>query len=284
MVRVLACFLSIAALARAQAVSYSGTVTDRAHNPLAEALVRLQGANLSALSGSDGKFTLSGSAAVLPAPARAPDGTREGGSALPDGRRPSNLRATVLHVLLAVPAAGAPPAAKPASQGAATVTRRLLAGKAGFVTGVSRQSLDTRTGIALSLYPWPSPAEFADAKKACLDTVNALRALSGLNALTWSAKLEAFADSGAHYDSDRGTAHQHFKDQNKPLVADAENALPGWDYGGSLSAIARQGTHDMWAEGPGGGHYENIKGVHTIFGCGFYINADGGVWVVQDFR
>ena len=50
------------------------------------------------------------------------------------------------------------------------------------------------------------------------------------------------------------------------------------------AAIVQAGTKMMWAEGPGGGNYENIKGNHASVGCGFYVNADGEVWVVQDFR
>ena len=41
----------------------------------------------------------------------------------------------------------------------------------------------------------------------------------------------------------------------------------------------------MWNEGPGGGHYENMKSpTAKEVWCGFYTAPDGAVWSVQDFR
>jgi hypothetical protein len=41
----------------------------------------------------------------------------------------------------------------------------------------------------------------------------------------------------------------------------------------------------MWAEGPGGGHYENMSSTqYTLAGCGTYTTSDGNVWVTTDFR
>lgn len=40
----------------------------------------------------------------------------------------------------------------------------------------------------------------------------------------------------------------------------------------------------MWAEGPGGGQYENKGNArYTQVGCGVFINA-GEITVVQEFR
>ena len=55
------------------------------------------------------------------------------------------------------------------------------------------------------------------------------------------------------------------------------------DYAGGVEPTIRQGLADMWAEGPGGGHYENMRGEYTELGCGIYIE-DGSITVVQDFR
>jgi len=39
----------------------------------------------------------------------------------------------------------------------------------------------------------------------------------------------------------------------------------------------------MWAEGPGGGHYDNMVGSSTHTVCGFYTTPAGKVWMVEDF-
>jgi hypothetical protein len=40
----------------------------------------------------------------------------------------------------------------------------------------------------------------------------------------------------------------------------------------------------MWAEGPGGGHYENMRSTRfTSVACGFGQPTNGG-WAVQNFR
>jgi hypothetical protein len=41
----------------------------------------------------------------------------------------------------------------------------------------------------------------------------------------------------------------------------------------------------MWAEGPGGGHYDNMASSrYTRLGCGIYVSPGEAVWVVQDFN
>ena len=39
----------------------------------------------------------------------------------------------------------------------------------------------------------------------------------------------------------------------------------------------------MWAEGPGGGHYETMKGNFNEVGCGLFVE-NGVVTITQDFR
>lgn len=40
----------------------------------------------------------------------------------------------------------------------------------------------------------------------------------------------------------------------------------------------------MWAEGPGGGHHENMRSTRfTQVACG-YGTGTGAMWAVQDFR
>jgi hypothetical protein len=52
----------------------------------------------------------------------------------------------------------------------------------------------------------------------------------------------------------------------------------------NLITVIDEGLKMMWAEGPGGGHYENIKGSHTKAGCGCFVTSSNNAWVVQDFK
>jgi len=45
----------------------------------------------------------------------------------------------------------------------------------------------------------------------------------------------------------------------------------------------REGMVQIWREGPGGGHYENLHGPYSVVGCGVFINGNE-VRVVQHFR
>jgi hypothetical protein len=47
--------------------------------------------------------------------------------------------------------------------------------------------------------------------------------------------------------------------------------------------VIQQGLAMMWAEGPGGGHYENMRGSYTQLGCGVFVNGNE-ITVVQDFH
>jgi uncharacterized protein YkwD len=116
---------------------------------------------------------------------------------------------------------------------------------------------------------------------------NRYRVSVGLAAVAESAALERFAAAGAETDGRAHTAHKHFTDTNGGGVALAENEIPWWPLGlyHSVQEIMRQGLAQMWGEGPGGGHYENLTGPYTQVGCGVFIDSGlGQVTVVQDFR
>jgi len=79
--------------------------------------------------------------------------------------------------------------------------------------------------------------------------------------------------------------HSHFNSTNGGGIALAENIIPWWplaDYG-TVQEVMQQGLAQMWAEGPGGVHYQIIAGRYTQVGCGVFIN-NGEITVVQDFR
>ncbi len=63
----------------------------------------------------------------------------------------------------------------------------------------------------------------------------------------------------------------------------AQNECPGW--GGAIETVLEGCLQAMWNEGPGGGHYETMRsGQYTEAACGMHQAADGGWWVVQNFR
>lgn len=127
-------------------------------------------------------------------------------------------------------------------------------------------------------------------RQFCLNQINSYRASKGKSPLRRAADLEAYANEGAKFDNNLvGQPHAHFVATNGGGVADSENSTPGWggwnlNIQGSVMEVVRLGLSDMWAEGPGGGHYENILGDHTEVGCGIYVGGDGSVTFIQDFR
>jgi uncharacterized protein YkwD len=131
-------------------------------------------------------------------------------------------------------------------------------------------------------------ATSTDLLQHCIDDINSYRAQINVPPYTRSSDLEAFAATGAESDSQSGQAHGHFIATNGGNgVAFAENEVPGWPLAeyGSVTAIMDQGMQMMWAEGPGGGHYENMASTqYTLAGCGTYTTSDGNVWITTDFR
>ena len=76
---------------------------------------------------------------------------------------------------------------------------------------------------------------------------------------------------------------------------DALTAFPGAPAGGHAIALGQQRRWEsvesslggyldaMWAEGPGGGHYDNMTGNSTKMACDNSTTASGKVWLVRDF-
>ena len=116
----------------------------------------------------------------------------------------------------------------------------------------------------------------------CVNETNRYRATQGLSALARSGALEAYAAAGAQEDGLAHAPHQHFRSTNGGGLARAENEIPWWS-ATSVHAVIQQGLAMMWAEGPGGGHYENMRGPYTQLGCGVFVNGNE-ITVVQNFR
>jgi hypothetical protein len=121
----------------------------------------------------------------------------------------------------------------------------------------------------------------------CVEYINELRASVDQPALTRSSALEDCAGTAAVEDAKSGAAHGHFQ-QTRGCggTAFAENEVPGWPLSryDSLRTLVQAGADMMFAEGPGGGHYENIVGDYTEVGCGIHITDSDAVWVVHNFR
>jgi len=101
-----------------------------------------------------------------------------------------------------------------------------------------------------------------------------------------SAALANFAETGARVDGTAHSPHSHFVSSRGGGIALAENELPWWPLANYLTVqeVMRQGIAQMWAEGPGGGHYQNLTGRYTQLGCGVFIADNSEITVVQDFR
>ena len=124
---------------------------------------------------------------------------------------------------------------------------------------------------------------YGDARIRCVERTNALRATKGLAPIPRLASAEPCVDGQAKSDSESGKAHGAFDaclNQVEKWKGVAQNECPG--YRNVESTLA--GCLDMmWAEGPGGGHYDNMTGGSTHTACGFYTTPEGKVWMVQDF-
>ena len=124
---------------------------------------------------------------------------------------------------------------------------------------------------------------YAAARQTCVDRVNTLRATKGLGPIPRLPSAEACADGQAKKDSESGVAHSAFGDcvnQVQGWTGAAQNECPGY---GSVASTLSSCIDQMWAEGPGGGHYDNMVGDSDFIACGFYTTPAGKVWMLQDF-
>ncbi len=124
---------------------------------------------------------------------------------------------------------------------------------------------------------------YASARQTCVDRVNTLRATKGLGPIPRLPSAEKCADGQGKKDSESGTAHSAFNDcvnQVQGWTSVAQNECPGY---GSVASTLSTCIDQMWAEGPGGGHYDNMVGGSAFMACGFYTTPGGKVWMIQDF-
>ncbi len=119
----------------------------------------------------------------------------------------------------------------------------------------------------------------ASAAELCVSTINELRATKGLTPYARWTAIETCADSEATSDGASNGAHGAFG----KCAEVAQNECPGWP--GPPSTMIPQCLKAMWAEGPGGGHYEAMTShLYTEVSCGFGTAPDGMIWAVQNFH
>jgi hypothetical protein len=131
-------------------------------------------------------------------------------------------------------------------------------------------------------------AQHDDDLAFCVAETNRYRAGHGKPPLRRSAELEAYAATGARYDTAARTPHKHYDDTRGGKLAIAENeclSFQGWSLqfgGGSVRGTIIQCLRTFYDEGPGAGHHENMMGEYRTLGCAVHV-AGGGVSIVQDF-
>jgi hypothetical protein len=140
--------------------------------------------------------------------------------------------------------------------------------------GSSGAAADAGADTGTSAASGPSSPE-----QICVDQINAYRKTVGSPALArWNA-AESCSDGQAQSDSKTSSAHGAFGKCGEY----GQNECPGWP--GPSGEMIPDCLKMMWGEGPGGGHYENMKSTrYTKVSCGFYTLSDGSVWAVQNFQ
>lgn len=124
----------------------------------------------------------------------------------------------------------------------------------------------------------------------CVQETNRYRAMNSKPALTESAQLESYADTGAMVDFG-SSPHNHFSTTQGGGIAFAENECPKWDLNaqgqGDMQKLLAACIAAFYAEGPGTdyqthGHYINMMGPYATLGCGIYQSGTT-VTIVQDY-
>jgi hypothetical protein len=129
-------------------------------------------------------------------------------------------------------------------------------------------------------------SDFSADTAFCVAEINRLRASVGQSPLARTERLESFATEAARVDTEAGVPHTHFRQTNGGNgIAMAENTIPWWKVKshGSVRNVIRDGLAQMWSQGPGGAHYDNMSGGYSEVGCGVFV-SDGEVTISQDFR
>jgi len=108
-----------------------------------------------------------------------------------------------------------------------------------------------------------------------VNQVNKYRASVGLTALQNNQGQEGCVDTQAKVDYTNDKAHSDFGACNEY----GQCECPGWPNPASILKCLAQ----MWAEGPGGGHYDIMTTNYSSMACGYYTASSTDTWMTQDF-
>ena len=87
--------------------------------------------------------------------------------------------------------------------------------------------------------------------------------------------IEAYAAQAVLHDATIGRYHAYSSGPNGPVgVSWAENEALRWPLTGSVQSVVAAMLRAFWSEGPGGGHYENMRqpSMRSV-GCGVYLSG-----------
>jgi hypothetical protein len=128
--------------------------------------------------------------------------------------------------------------------------------------------------------PPPSSADpFAAARQSCVDRINQYRARVRMGPLARDASTESCDDEESRLDARSNRAHGSFGKCGER----AQNACPNYP-GASVEDVLTKCLQQMFDEGPGGGHYDNMtSSKYSRASCGFVALGGGRIWTVQNF-
>ena len=149
----------------------------------------------------------------------------------------------------------------------------------GLISGLAGGAGAGSTTPTISTATPPAGASLDVLRQSCTDAINQYRATINVAPLTLKADATTAAcmDKQAGDDGMSGRAHAHFGACGEM----AQDECPDWsgDPGPQQLSCLKM----MWAEGPGGGHYNNMSNSsYTKVSCG-YATVNGKLWMVQNF-
>ena len=120
---------------------------------------------------------------------------------------------------------------------------------------------------------------FAQARQSCVDRINGYRARVRVAPVARDPSTEPCGDEESRLDARSNRAHGSFGKCGER----AQNACPSYP-GASVEDILSKCLQQMFEEGPGGGHYDNMTSTkYTRASCGFEAMSGGRIWTVQNF-
>jgi hypothetical protein len=128
----------------------------------------------------------------------------------------------------------------------------------------------------------PPPASqdpFAAARQSCVDRINQYRARVRVSPVSRDPSSEACDDEESRLDARSNRPHGSFGKCGER----AQNACPNYP-GASVEDVLTRCLQQMFDEGPGGGHYDNMTSTkYSRASCGFEAMPGGRIWTVQNF-